>query len=153
MTGMAHIVMPSYSPESHLHVTRLKIPGICDAVEPQQHLMKGATLLRNHPHGAPGFHYVPMVHRLRSVHLTTAIRQRNPQPLSYSNQAHIRNIVHRSNLLIRHQSREHLRRDVVQPVALLHSVHQPVVRGSGSVRAAAAEGDDDLILRGYALAR
>ena len=43
--GMAHIVMPNYSPESHLHVTRLKIPGICDAVEPQHHLMKGATLL------------------------------------------------------------------------------------------------------------
>lgn len=115
--------------------------------------MIGVTLLRNHPHGAPGFRYVLVVHRLRSVHLTTAIQHRNPQPLSYSNQGHAQNIVHCSNLLIRHQSREHLCRDMVQPVALLHSAHQSMVRGSGSVRAAATEEDDDLILRGYALAR
>ena len=135
------------------NITGLKILGICNVVELQQRLFVGSVLLRDLLHGASGFHHVPVVHHLRSIHLIAATRQRNPQLLPYFNQIRIRNVVHRLNLLIRHQSREHLRRDVVQSVVLLHSVHRPVVRNSGSVRAAAAEGDDDLVLRGYALVR
>ncbi|KAL6963621.1 hypothetical protein U1Q18_034630 [Sarracenia purpurea var. burkii] len=86
-----------------------------------------------------------------SSHQITAAGQRDLQFLSNDDQIRVRHLIERLDLLVCHQTREHILRNVRKSVATHHLVNRRLHRIPSAVGADAGEGDLDRLVGGDGL--